>query len=128
MVHLLRGHMTWIGPWSVRDYSVSAPGDSFERWSIKADVALRAVPRGSIDRCACLAACTCLHPQHDRYCVISGLLYQQSISQMVTSLGGLRCLWCHVLGNVVLVFLFREPYKVSTMQTSQFGDIVHFCR
>ena len=31
-------------------------------------------------------------------------------------------------GSVVLAFLYRELYKVSLMRTSQFRNIVHFCK
>jgi len=38
---------------------------------------------------------------------------------MVISLGGLRCVWCHVLGSIVLAYLYIELYKASAMKTSQ---------
>ena len=36
---------------------------------------------------------------------------------MVISL--LRCVWCHVLGSLVLAYLYIELYKASAIKTSQ---------
>ena len=54
----------------------SAPGDNSEGWSNEVDVALPVVHRDSGDRCTSPAACTWLHPQQDRYCLVSGLLHK----------------------------------------------------
>jgi len=98
MVQLLLGQVTKIGPWSVKDCWCHAHEVGHEGWIIEAHVAPPSVHPGSIDRCAGPAACTWLHSLHARHYHVLRLLHELGRSQMVTTIEGLRCIWCNVLG------------------------------